>query len=64
MLLGRDMSFPQLLVSDLLMGGKGPDLVIYGNIVLNIIHAHMHDVAGVGLRDCSVTSGSKGIGGE
>jgi hypothetical protein len=34
-LLGRDMSLPHLLAPNLLMGGKGADLMIRGNIVIN-----------------------------
>jgi hypothetical protein len=36
MLLGRDMGLPRLLAPNLLTGGKGADLVIRGNVVLNI----------------------------
>jgi hypothetical protein len=36
MLLGRDTSLPRLLAPNLLTGGKGADLVIRRNVVLNI----------------------------
>jgi hypothetical protein len=35
-LLGRETSSLQLLAPNLLTGGKGADLVIRGNVVLNI----------------------------
>jgi hypothetical protein len=38
-LLGRDMDLPQLLASVLLTGGKGADLVIHGNVVMNTLSA-------------------------
>jgi hypothetical protein len=38
MLLGRDTGLPQLLTPNLLTEGKGVDLVIHGNIVLNKVH--------------------------
>jgi hypothetical protein len=37
MLMGREMSLLQLLALNLLTGGKGADLVILGNIVLNTL---------------------------
>jgi hypothetical protein len=33
--MGRETGLPQLLAPLLLTGGKGADLVIYGNVVLN-----------------------------
>jgi hypothetical protein len=34
-LMGRDTGHPHLLAPNLLTGGKGADLVIRGNVVLN-----------------------------
>jgi hypothetical protein len=38
-LMGRETSLPQLLAPLLLTGGKGADLVIRGNVVLNTLSA-------------------------
>ena len=38
-LLGRDTGLPHLLAPNLLTGGKGADLVIRGNVVLNTLSA-------------------------
>jgi hypothetical protein len=35
-LMGRDTGHPHLLAPNLLTGGKGADLVIRGNVVLNM----------------------------
>jgi hypothetical protein len=35
-LLGRETGLPHLLAPNLLTGGKGTDLVIHGNIVLDV----------------------------
>jgi hypothetical protein len=39
MLLGRETSLQHLLMSKLLMGGKGADLVIRGNLVIQQLSA-------------------------
>jgi hypothetical protein len=39
-LMGRETGLPQLLAPLLLTGGKGADLVIRGNVVLNKIHIY------------------------
>jgi hypothetical protein len=36
-LLGRDTGLPHLLTPNMLTGGKGADLVIRGNVVLNTL---------------------------
>jgi hypothetical protein len=38
-LMGRDTGHPHLLAPNLLTGGKGADLVIRGNVVLNTLSA-------------------------
>jgi hypothetical protein len=38
-LMGRDTGYPHLLAPNLLTGGKGADLVIRGNVVLNTLSA-------------------------
>jgi hypothetical protein len=38
-LMGRDTGHPHLLAPNLLTGGKGADLVICGNVVLNTLSA-------------------------
>jgi hypothetical protein len=48
-LLGRDTSLPRLLAPNLLTGGKGADLVIRGNVVLNTLHM-MDGVRVYGIR--------------
>lgn len=49
-LLGRDTGLPHLLAPNLLTGGKGADLVIRGDVVLNIFY-----------QLCPSSSGSGGI---
>jgi hypothetical protein len=39
-LLGTDTGLPRLLAPNLLTGGKGADLVICGNVILNTLSAH------------------------
>jgi hypothetical protein len=41
-LLGRDTGLPHLLAPNLLTGGKGADLVIRGDVVLNTPHVRPH----------------------
>jgi hypothetical protein len=41
-LMGRETGSLQLLAPLLLTGGKGADLVIRGNVVLNISHRYCH----------------------
>jgi hypothetical protein len=43
MLMGRETGLLQLLASLLLMGGKGADLVIRGNVVLNKANPAKYD---------------------
>jgi hypothetical protein len=38
-ILGMETGFPHLLAPNLLTGGKGADLVIRGNVVLNTLSA-------------------------
>jgi hypothetical protein len=40
-LMGREMGLLQLLAPNLLTGGKGADLVIRGNVVLNRMHVYI-----------------------
>jgi hypothetical protein len=58
-LMGRDTGHPHLLAPNLLTGGKGADLVIRGNVVLNTdllalftIRQHRHGCWSLGIR-CS-----------
>jgi hypothetical protein len=41
-LMGRETCLPQLLAPLLLTGGKGADLVIRGNVVLNIYYSYSY----------------------
>jgi hypothetical protein len=46
-LLGRDTGLPHLLAPNLLMGGKGADLVIRGNVILNKYNVTREQITGL-----------------
>jgi hypothetical protein len=53
-LMGRETSSLQLLAPLLLTGGKGADLVIRGNVVLN----NCHETWGITRRHCDDQGGT------